>query len=345
MAEVIDPAFVPLRSGTQFCVWRIQKLKLVAVTERDRGKFYSGDCYLVFDGRHGGQHIYYWIGRDSTIDEQTVAAIKAVELDNMFNGMAVQHREVMGYESQTFKKLFPEGVITLLGGADSGLTKVTHKQHVAKLFQVMGGKVPLLREVGLDWSNMNHGDTFVLDAGSLIFIWRGESSSPEEKISAAGLATRLRDRLGEDIVHLADGAEEDDLTEDELQTWIKHLPLERRGEVTPAVSDRKISSIVQSEIALYRCSDSSGELNTHLVKTGNLSRDLLHSQDSFIIDALSLGIWIWLGRTSNNSERNMAIKTGIKFIGEKQLCKNTKITKVFMDGEPEEFKSLFVNWN
>ena len=41
----------------------------------------------------------------------------------------------------------------------------------------------------------------------------------------------------------------------------------------------------------------------------------------------------------------MAMTTGIKFIEEKKLSKNTRITKVFMGGEPEEFKSLFMSWN
>ena len=50
-------------------------------------------------------------------------------------------------------------------------------------------------------------------------------------------------------------------------------------------------------------------------------------------------------RKSNENERKMAINTGLKFIEEKNLCTNTKITKVFMGGEPEEFKSLFVIWN
>ena len=41
----------------------------------------------------------------------------------------------------------------------------------------------------------------------------------------------------------------------------------------------------------------------------------------------------------------MAINTGLKFIEEKKLSKNTRITKVFMGGEPENFKTLFMNWN
>ena len=54
---------------------------------------------------------------------------------------------------------------------------------------------------------------------------------------------------------------------------------------------------------------------------------------------------IFFCRNSNHDERNMAINTGLKFIEEKNLSKNTRITKVFMGGEPDEFKSLFLSWN
>ena len=40
----------------------------------------------------------------------------------------------------------------------------------------------------------------------------------------------------------------------------------------------------------------------------------------------------------------MAMETGMKFIKDQNLSPNTKLTKVFMDGEPEEFKSLFKVW-
>ena len=293
---VVDPVFLPLtEEDVKFQVWRVKKLQLVAVPETDWGKFYSGDCYLVFDGRHGGDHIYYWLGRHSSQDEQTVAAIKAVELDNLFGGQPVQHREVMGYESQTFRKLFQGGVICLVGGVESGLSPVSKEEPEARLFQVGGGKVPILREVELDWANINHGDTFVLDAGSLIFIWSGRSSSGSERLAAAGLANRLRDRVGEDIVHLTDGQEED-LEEDELAVWSKHLPLERRGLVTPADTDRRTSTIIKEEISLYRCSDITGSLNINLVQSGNIQREQLDSDDAFIVDAANLGVWIWLGR-------------------------------------------------
>ena len=49
------------------------------------------------------------------------------------------------------------------------------------------------------------------DAGSHIFVWRGQSSSGAEGLYAAQLASRLRDKMGEQIVTVEDG-EEDELT-------------------------------------------------------------------------------------------------------------------------------------
>ena len=96
---VTDSVFKPLLSGLKFCVWRVKQMKLVVVPESDVGKFYTGDCYLVFSAG-GGEHVFYWLGREASMDERTTAAFKAVELDNLFGGMPVQHREVQGYESE-----------------------------------------------------------------------------------------------------------------------------------------------------------------------------------------------------------------------------------------------------
>ena len=40
----------------------------------------------------------------------------------------------------------------------------------------------------------------------------------------------------------------------------------------------------------------------------------------------------------------MAMETGLQFIAENNLSDKTKLTKINMGGEPEEFKSLFKNW-
>ena len=257
MASIMDPVFKKIvDNSVKFIVFRVNNMKLAPVPENDIGKFYSGDCYLVFDSRHGADNIFYWIGSESSQDERAVVAIKAVELDNLFGGLPSQHREVEGHESLGFRRMFPGGLVTLQGGHNTGLRKVSRDHEGAKLLQVMGGKYPLMREVSLAWTNMNHGDTFVLDTGSIIFIWSGASSSPGEKMTAASLANRLRDKLGEEIVHVSDGAEED-LEHEELKTWNTYLPLAAKSEVKEACkdSDRRASNVVMSEISLFKCSD------------------------------------------------------------------------------------------
>ena len=54
MTLIVDSAFEKIvNNKVKFIVFRVNNLKLVPVPENDIGKFYSGDCYLIFDSRHG----------------------------------------------------------------------------------------------------------------------------------------------------------------------------------------------------------------------------------------------------------------------------------------------------
>merc|ERR1711872_168431 len=166
---VVDTVFQELldKEGEEKrCLWRVQNLELVPVPEGHWGQFYDGDCYLLLDKNQ----VFFWIGSESSVDEQAVAAIKAVELDDLFGGLPVQHREAQGYESDKFKSLYPDGITILLGGTEAGLRKAETNEEPANLFSIKGGKRPVLTQVPLAWSSMNHGDTFVLDSGKKIFV-------------------------------------------------------------------------------------------------------------------------------------------------------------------------------
>ena len=47
-----------------------------------------------------------------------------MELDDLLDGKATHHREVMSHESESFKALFPKGIKYLEGGAPSGFRSV-----------------------------------------------------------------------------------------------------------------------------------------------------------------------------------------------------------------------------
>ena len=95
---------------------------------------------------HCRQDIFFWLGCETSQDEQGVAAIKAVELDELLGGSPVQHREVQGHESQDFLSAFPSGLIIRSGGVESGMRKVNH-EHQTKLYRIAGGKYPMVIQV------------------------------------------------------------------------------------------------------------------------------------------------------------------------------------------------------
>ena len=83
-------------------------------------------------------------------------------------------------------------------------------------------------------------------------------------------------------------------------------------------------------------------METELVKEGDLSKDDLDADDAFLVSAGALGIWVWLGRQATKEERKCAMQLGEKFIKEKELPRGTALTRTFQCGEPDEFKTLFV---
>jgi len=116
------------------------------------------------------------------------------------------------------------------GGMESGLKKAETNVHEPKLFKVAGGSRPVMTEVPMAWSSMNHGDVFVLDSGKKIFVWRGSEASGMEKMTAGLIAAKLRDHVGEDITHLEDGEEEaecdEEWTEEKRGLWrVQNLEL------------------------------------------------------------------------------------------------------------------------
>merc|ERR1711890_101453 len=148
-----------------------------------------------------------------------------------------------------------------------------------------------------------------MESGKKIFVWKGSGASGQEKMSAGMIAAKMKDHVGEEIVHV----------------------------------DKAVTTEVSKSIDLFKVSDVTGEMKTEQVKEGNLSKDDLDANDAFLVSAGALGIWVWLGRKATKQERQSAMQLGEKFIKENGLPPQTALTRTFQGGEPEEFKSLFAS--
>lgn len=125
--------------------------------------------------------IHYWIGSQSSQDEQGAAAVYTIQLDEFLGSTPVQHREVQSHESDTFRGYFKQGImwaseckqktaswtdskkknkviITALfsfkkGGVASGMRHTeTNAYDVKRLLHVKGKKRVIAKEVSQSFS-------------------------------------------------------------------------------------------------------------------------------------------------------------------------------------------------
>lgn len=184
-----EPAWENCGQAAGIEIWRIEHFQVVAVDKDTHGQFHKGDSYIVLQTVETDskldRHIFFYLGSETSIDEQGTAAYKTVELDDFFDGEPVQHREVMGEETAEFKDLFPDGITVLDGGVDSGFKHVVPEGHDTKMYHVrrVKGKDTTVR-VPLQTRVLNPGDCFVLDAPNAVYVLDGPNAEPREKMNA-----------------------------------------------------------------------------------------------------------------------------------------------------------------
>ena len=99
--------------------------------------------------------MHFWIGSNSSQDEQGAAAALTTQMDDHLKGLPTQYRETEGYESKKFKTYFPGGILIKEGGVHSGFNHVEVNDYteIRRLLHVKGKKNVIAREVPLRFDN------------------------------------------------------------------------------------------------------------------------------------------------------------------------------------------------
>ncbi|XP_053323586.1 villin-like protein [Spea bombifrons] len=328
-------------------IWSIEKMKMVPLPEKAYGSFFEGDCYIILYSKkiaNGlSSDIHYWIGKDSTQDEQGAAALYTTQLDESLGGSPIQHREVQGHESETFKSYFKNGVIYKKGGIASGFKHVeTNMYNIRRLLHVKGRKHVTATEVDLSWNSFNKGDVFLLDLGKVIIQWNGPESNKSERIRGCALAQSIRDdeRGGRAQIGIIDNEPD---SPDLMQIMAAVLGA-RTGELKEATQDEKADEQQKSNVRLYHVFEKDGDLVVQETATKPLTQDLLHHEDCHILDQGGVKIYVWRGKNSSPEEKKAAFSRAVGFIQAKGYPATTNV-EVMNDGaESSMFKQLFQNW-
>lgn len=328
-------------------IWSIEKMKMVPLPEKAYGSFFEGDCYIILFIKQSSSgmssDLHYWIGKDSTQDEQGAAAVYTTQMDEALGGSPIQHREVQGYESAAFRSYFKNGVIYKKGGVASGFKHVeTNMYNIRRLLHVKGRKNVTATEVELSWSSFNKGDVFLLDLGKVIIQWNGPESNKTERIKACSLAQGIRDdeRGGRAQIGIIDNEQE---SPDLMQIMTAVLGT-RTGELKNAVPDEMADLQQKSNVRLYHVFEKDGDLVVEEIATKPLTQDLLQHQDCHILDQGGVKIFVWRGKDSSPEEKKAAFSRAVGFIQGKGYPATTNIEVINDGAESTMFKQLFQNW-
>jgi len=321
-------------------IWRIEKFHVKAWPEKEYGKFYAGDSYIILrtykkDPKTAviSWDIHFWLGDDSSQDEMGTAAYKTVELDDLLNDAGVQHRETQDHESDLFKSYFPH-IIYMQGGFDSGFHHVTADKYEPHLLQVQGKKHIHLYHVDIGTANMNHGDVFILDCGLNIWQWNGKNSPPMERNKAAGVVASLKqEREGKPTVKVIDDG---DNVNNDPEFWkLVGDPAKIQAQSVP----KETVESKPEDLKLFRLSDKSGKMDLKQEGAGKLTYAMLDHNDVFIIDD-NMELFIWIGSNAPNTEKQAAMKYAEHYIAQTNRPTHLPVTLLRDGNESALFQAI-----
>lgn len=323
-------------------IWRIEKFQVKSWPKNQYGQFYDGDSYIVLhtwkkpDGPKFFFDVYFWLGKYTTQDEAGTAAYKTVELDDKLGGDPVQHREVMGFESAPFLKLFNGHIRLLSGGVDTGFHHVEPAQYKPRLLHIKGkAKKVRSTQVDLACGSLNSGDCFILDAGLKIYVWQGKSAGVFEKSKAGELAQAIDDeREGKPVrVMIREGQKDEDSA-----AFFALLSGKESDIKTAEQGGSDAEEALVGPKALYQLSDSSGTLK--FTKVATVSKANFNSNDVMIFDA-GHHVFAWIGKGASPNEKKNALGYAQTYLTEHKRPAYIPISRIFEGGENEEFNHSF----
>lgn len=333
-----------LEGGGKLEVWRINGSAKTSVPVEDIGKFYSGDCYIVLYTYHSGERkedyfLSCWIGKNSIQDDRTMATRLANTMCNSLKGRPVQGRIFQGKEPPQFVALF-QPMVVLKGGISSGykkfvmdknLTDDTYSSDGIALIQVSNTAVHNNKAIQLDSvaTSLSSSDCFLLQSGSSVFLWQGNSSTAEQQQWAIKVAEFLKP--GVTLKHAKEGTE----------TSAFWFALGGKQSYT----SKKIAQETVRDPHMYSYSLKKGKIEVSEIY--NFSQDDLLTEDILILDTLA-EVFVWVGHSVDPREKQIAFDIGQKYIDHAEafegLSPDVPLYKITEGNEPCFFTAYF-SWD
>lgn len=239
------------------------------------------------------------------------------------------------------------------------------------LIQIKGDKKIRSRQVELSPKSINSGDVFLLDCGSVIYVWNGKQTSRFKKARGLDVATnlKLKERGGNAKIIIIDEGQSVNRDEQELerQFWntlfteygdpsfsreefLKNIPDKKAGG-----DDKEFEEKLDKNTVLYRINFtehqfdfSNSKNNDQELPIGKYQLKIVHRHSQpalsdlnsnfvYVLDCLS-EIYIWEGKYSSKAQRVFGRKFASKIEQQDHRPIWTRVCKIVEHSEPILFK-------
>jgi len=304
-------------------IWRIEAFEKVLIENEQYGFFYSGDSYIVLYKYIWKNKdcfiIYYFQGRDSTINEKGTSAVLTIELDKEISGMVKEIRVVQYKEPKHFLQLFKGKMVIHAGKASKPFSTTAALYQIREYSNGVRGVQCHCRA-----SSLTPMNTFVLALGKQFFVWFGKFSPESERNFA--LENKLLQGNESTIVRVDQGKEPKEFWE----------ALGGKGEYPYQDISTRI------EPRLFHCSVGTGTFDINEIL--DYCQDDLSTHDIFIVDAL-IDIFVWFGKRSSEKEQRWSMEAAVQYQKTSPVTRpKCSIWKVKEGEEPYLFTSHFHSW-
>uniref|UniRef100_A0A336MYB6 CSON006296 protein n=1 Tax=Culicoides sonorensis TaxID=179676 RepID=A0A336MYB6_CULSO len=323
-------------------IWRMENFDMVPIDYKTYGMFFGGDSYVIkyeYKADHGlGYLLYYWQGRESSLDEKAAAAMNAVRLDNELNGKAIQIRVVQGHEPRHFLRMFKGKLITFTGGKASGFKNITDHDTYdvdgTRLFRVRAtseddARADQMAEIA---ASLASDDVYVLETVANTYIWHGKGASEIEK----KVAERIAQLVAPGVVALTieEGSEPD-------KFWDA---LGGRGDYDTTL-DPPGSPILDPR--LFHCRILAGRKKLIVTEIAEFGQEDLMPDDCMVLDGGD-EVYVWIGKTASPEEKKQSLEMAKRYLKSdptERSDETTPIMLVHQSAEPRSFKRFFPTWD
>ena len=173
-------------------IYQVIGTHIKEIESDDEVTFLNGDVYLI-DATDVNNKIYIWLGSKSSVDEKGVGAYVSHRIDqDLKKGHADIDTVVEGEEPPEFLQIVK---FKVKEGNTPGFLKhvdLTKKKEY-KLYRITRDESSEIRKetVKIHEKSLDSGDTFVLDAHEIVYIWIGKNSNVVEKYMAGRLGREI----------------------------------------------------------------------------------------------------------------------------------------------------------